>query len=113
MFGVVLASLLQAYVPSHLFQSYLGPSFSGLLLTLIFATVLEVCSEGTAPLAFELFRQTGALGNAFAFLMGGVVTDYTELAAFWANIGRRTVLWMLAITLPLVVVVGWLLNAWK
>ena len=32
----------------------------------------------------------GALGNSFAFLMGGVVTDYTELGALWSNIGRRT-----------------------
>jgi len=35
-------------------------------VTLIVATIMEVCSEGTAPLAFELYRQTGAFGNAFA-----------------------------------------------
>ena len=111
--GLVVSALLGALVPQEAFLRFFGPSIGGLALTLLAATVIEVCSEGTAPLAFELFRQTGALGNAFAFLMGGVVTDYTELAAFWANIGRRTVLWMLVITLPLVVAVGWLLNAWK
>jgi len=108
--GVVLASLAQAYVPSRLFQAYLGPTLPGLLATLIFASILEVCSEGTAPLAFEFYRHTGALGNSFAFLMGGVVTDFTELGALWVNIGKRTVLWILCITLPLVLVVGSVLN---
>ena len=81
-----------------------------LLLTMALAAVVEVCSEGTAPLAYELYRHTGALGNAFAFLMGGVVTDYTELGALWVNIGRRTVLWLLTVTLPMVLVIGLLLN---
>jgi uncharacterized membrane protein YraQ (UPF0718 family) len=67
---------------------------------------------GSAPIAFELYRHTGALGNAFAFLMGGVVTDFTELGALWTNIGRRTVFWLLAVTLPLVLGAGWLLNRW-
>ena len=109
-FGLVLSSLVGGLVPHGVFERFLGPSFMGLVLTLLAATIVEVCSEGTAPLAFELYRQTGALGNAFGFLMGGVVTDYTELGALWTTVGRRTVLWMLAITLPLVMGVGLLLN---
>ena len=95
-------------------NEYVSLSFffalGGLVLTLAAATVVEVCSEGTAPLAYELYRHTGALGNAFAFLMGGVVTDYTELGAVWKTIGRRTVLWILAVALPMVFAVGLLLN---
>jgi uncharacterized membrane protein YraQ (UPF0718 family) len=108
--GLLLSSVVGTFVPHHIFERFLGPSAGGLLLTLLGAAVIEVCSEGTAPLAYELYRHTGALGNAFAFLMGGVVTDYTELAALWVNIGRRTVLWILAVTLPLVVIAGLLLN---
>jgi uncharacterized membrane protein YraQ (UPF0718 family) len=111
--GLVVSVLLGALVPHETFARFFGPSIGGLSVTLLAATVIEVCSEGTAPLAFELYRQTGALGNAFAFLMGGVVTDYTELAVFWSNIGRRTVLWMLVVTLPLVIGVGWVLNLWR
>ena len=109
-FGLILSSVVGGLVPHGVFQRFLGPSPWGLALTLLAATVVEVCSEGTAPLAFELYRHTGALGNAFAFLMGGVVTDYTELGAVWTTIGRRTVLWMLAVTLPLVFVAGLALN---
>lgn len=108
--GLVLSSILGGLVPHGIVVRFFGPTILGLVLTLVVAAVVEVCSEGTAPLAFELYRQTGALGNAFAFLMGGVVTDYTELAVLWTTIGRRTVFWMLGITLPLVVTVGLLLN---
>ncbi len=109
--GLVLSAVLGALVPHETFLRFLGPTVGGLLATLGVATVLEVCSEGTAPLAFELYRHTGALGNAFAFLMGGVITDYTELGAVWTNIGRRTVVWMLVVVLPMVLGLGFVLNA--
>lgn len=109
-FGIFLASLAQAYIPSHLFQRYLGPGFPGLLTTLAFATVLEVCSEGTAPLAFEIYRQTQALGNSFVFLSAGVLTDYTEIGLVWSNLGRRTALWMIAVGVPQILILGYLFN---
>ncbi|MBI4357909.1 MAG: permease [Candidatus Omnitrophica bacterium] len=108
--GIVLASLISAFVPPHVFDRFLGPSLFGLFMTLVIATVLEICSEGTSPLAFEIYKQTGAFGNAFAFLMGGVVTDYTEIGLVWMNLGKRTALWMLAVTLPQVFLLGWLFN---
>ena len=108
--GMILASLVSAFVPGRLFHRFLGPSFGGLLATMLMATVFEVCSEGTSPLAFEIYRQTGAFGNAFVFLMGGVVTDYTEIGLLWKNLGRRTALWTLALTLPQVLLLGWVLN---
>jgi len=111
--GLVLSALLGSLVPHEAFVHWLGPSMGGLLLTLVVAAVIEVCSEGTAPVAFEIYRHTGALGNAFGFLMGGVVTDYTELGALWSTIGPRTVLWILLVTLPLVLVMGWILNLWS
>ncbi len=108
--GLVLSAVAGASIPHGAFERWLGPSPVGLMLTLLMATVIEVCSEGTAPLAFELYRQTGALGNAFTFLMAGVVTDYTELGALWTTIGKRTVLWLLVVTLPLVISFGLVLN---
>jgi uncharacterized membrane protein YraQ (UPF0718 family) len=110
MLGILLASLAGAFVPTGVFQVYLGPSILGLLATLAAAAVIEVCSEGTAPLAFEIYRQTGALGNAFAFLMGGVVTDYTELGLIWTRLGPRTALWMIGISLPQVFLMALIFN---
>lgn len=108
--GVGISSMIAAYVPAHFIHSYFGPTFAGLLATLGVATVIEVCSEGSAPVAFEIFRQTGALGNSFVFLMAGVATDYTEIGILWTNIGKKTALWMVAITVPQVVALGILAN---
>ncbi len=108
--GVLLAAIIGAYVPAHIFMQYFGPSFLGLLLTLVFATIIEVCSEGSAPIAFEIFSKVGTLGNPFVFLMAGIVTDYTEIGLLWTNIGRKTALWLPVITVPLVLFAGWLFN---
>ena len=108
--GAGLASLLAAFVPSAIFHQYLGPTLLGLLTTLVFATVLEVCSEGTAPLAFEIYRQTGALGNSLTLLMAGVVTDYTEIGLLWHNVGKKTAIWLPLITVPQVIAFSLLAN---
>jgi len=108
--GVTLAALIGAFVPEHIFMDYMGPDFAGMLVTLLFATIIEVCSEGTSPLAFEIFNKTGVLGNPFVFLMAGVATDYTEIGLLWSNIGKRTAIWLPIVTVPQILVVGLLLN---
>jgi len=108
--GMIIASFASAFVPHHLFMKYLGPTLLGLGVTLVFATIIEVCSEGSSVLAFEIFKQTGAFGNSFTFLMAGVATDYTEIGLIWSNIGKKAALWLPAVTIPQVLVVGYLFN---
>lgn len=108
--GMFLASVARAYLPQSFFINYMGPTFFGLLVTLALATIIEICSEGSSPLAFEIFRQTAAFGNAFVFLMAGVATDYTEIGLIWANIGKRAALWLPIITVPQIIVLGYLFN---
>ena len=98
--GIMAAAIIGAYVPEHWFMQYVGPDITGMLVTLLFATIIEVCSEGSSPIAFEIFAKTGALGNPFIFLMAGVATDYTEIGLLWSNIGKRTALWLPAVTVP-------------
>lgn len=108
--GMFIASLAGAYIPTHFFHRYMGPTLLGLLVTLGLATIIEVCSEGSSPLAFEVYKQTGALGNSFTFLMAGVVTDYTEIGLLWTNVGRRVALWLPVVTVPQVILIGYLIN---
>ena len=95
--GFVLTGLVKAFVPEHFLHQNYGPTFAGLMLTLLTTTLLEVCSEGSSPLAAELFHGAGAPGNAFAFLMAGAATDYTEIMALKSTTGR----WLSALILPL------------
>tara|TARA_Y100000310_G_scaffold242592_1_gene246744 strand:- start:1623 stop:2615 length:993 start_codon:yes stop_codon:yes gene_type:complete len=108
--GFLLAAIIRAYIPAHIFMQYFGASFVGLLLTLAFATIIEVCSEGSAPIAFEIFSKVGTLGNPFVFLMAGVVTDFTEIGLIWSNIGKRTAIALPLITVPQVLLLGYLFN---
>ncbi|MCB0272638.1 MAG: permease [Bdellovibrionales bacterium] len=109
--GVALASFIRVLVPADLYQSLFGPTLKGLGLTLGFATIIEVCSEGLAPVAADLVTRAKALGNGFAFLMAGVSTDYTEIM----GLKERTKSWKIALFLPLVtipqiLILGYLLN---
>ena len=108
--GMGLASLAGAYIPPDIFSNYMGPTILGLFVTLGVATIIEVCSEGSAPMAFEIFKQTGAFGNSFVFLMAGVVTDYTEIGLLWHNVGRRVAIWLPIISVPQVIILGILAN---
>ena len=111
-FGVVLASSIRALIPNEeAFASWFGPTVSGLLLTILAATIIEVCSEGSSPIAADLVTRGGAPGNAFAFLMSGAATDYTEIMV----LRETTSSWKIAlslslVTVPQVVVIGLLLN---
>jgi len=114
LFGVLLASLLRAFVPADLFSTWFGPSALGLLATLAAAAVIEVCSEGSTPLAADLLTRAGAPGNSFAFLMGGVATDYTELLVLREATGSwRLALFLPLVTLPQTVALAVLMNGWS
>ena len=108
--GLMIAAFIGAFVPAHIFSHYLGPTLPGLLLTLLFATIIEVCSEGSAPIAFEIFNKTGALGNPFVFLMAGVATDYTEIGLIWTTIGKKTAIWLPIVSVPQIILFGVLFN---
>ena len=111
-FGVLLASLIRALVTPETFANYFGPTALGLVITLIAATIIEVCSEGSTPIAADILTRAGAPGNSFAFLMTGVATDYTEIMV----LKDTTRSWKIALFLPLltvpqVVLIAWLMNA--
>lgn len=111
MFGILLAGVVRAVISADDFAVYFGASAMGLGLTLLAATILEICSEGSTPLAADLVTRAGAPGNAFTFLMAGVATDYTEIM----SIKDTTKSWKIALFLPLVTVpqvlaIGWLMN---
>ena len=108
--GMFMASFARAFMPHEWFILYLGPTVIGLVITLILATVIEVCSEGSAPLAFEIFDQSKAFGNAFVFLNAGVSTDYTEIGLLWSNVGKRAAMLLPIITVPQILLLGWLFN---
>jgi len=110
-FGVVVTALVRVFVPEDLFAKLLGPSVVGLAWTLIFATIIEVCSEGAAPMAADIIHRAGAVGNGFTFLMAGVATDYTEIMSLKETTRSwKTALFLPLVTVPQIVILGYILN---
>ena len=110
-FGFVLTALIRALVPDASFQQYFGPTIAGLFLTLLATTIIEVCSEGSSPIAADLLTRAHAPGNAFVFLMAGAATDYTEIM----SLRETTRSWKATLALPLlstpqVLLIGWLIQ---
>lgn len=113
-FGVLLASLVRALLAPEQFASFFGPTLIGLAVTIVVATVLEVCSEGSTPIAADILNRAGAPGNSFAFLMGGVSTDYTEIMVLKETTQSwKVALFLPLITLPQVIFLGWLINVFS
>ena len=111
LFGVLLASAIRGFVSLEDFQTYFGPSLIGLGATLIAATIIEVCSEGSTPIAADLLTRANAPGNSFAFLMTGVATDYTEVMVIKDSMKSwKIALFLPLITVPQVIVVAIILN---
>lgn len=111
LFGIILASLIRALMPMDAFANWFGPTFFGVMATVLAATLIEVCSEGSTPLAADLVTRAGAPGNGFIFLMAGVSTDYTEIM----SLKDTTKSWRLALMLPVIaapqtLLVGVLIN---
>jgi hypothetical protein len=110
-FGVVLASLIRTFVSTEYFTQFFGPTMIGLAFTVIAATIIEVCSEGSAPIGADLLNRAGAPGNSFTFLMTGVATDYTEIMVLKETTKRwKIALFLPLITVPQVILIGWILN---
>ena len=109
--GVLLASFISAVLPPEQYPVLLGKTPLGMLFVLLGATVLEVCSEGSSPIAADIVTKANAPGNGFVFLMAGVATDYTEIL----SIKEGTRSWKVALFLPLLTVpqtlgIGLILN---
>jgi len=100
LFGIALAALIRAVLPADISADWFGATMFGVAATLLAATIIEVCSEGSAPIAADLVNRADAPGNGFAFLMAGVATDYTEVMV----LKDTTRSWALALMLPVLAV---------
>jgi hypothetical protein len=111
LFGLILAGLVRALVPEEAFATWFGATMGGLWLTLLATSIIEVCSEGSTPIAADLMNRAGAPGNSFTFLMAGVATDYTEVMSIRDTTRSwRIALYLPLITVPQVMLIGAVLN---
>jgi uncharacterized membrane protein YraQ (UPF0718 family) len=104
--GIVLAGFIRVSMSTDTFSAYFG-----LVMTLVATTIIEVCSEGSSPIAADLLTRASAPGNAFTFLMAGAATDYTEIMGLKERTGSwKIALFLPLVTVPQVLILGYILN---
>ena len=82
---------------------------AGFFATVIAATIIKFCPEGSSPLVADLVMRAAAPGNGFVFPSGGVATDYAEMM----SLKDTKQSWKLALMLPampLPRIDGWCLD---
>ncbi|MBT4878274.1 MAG: ATPase [Alphaproteobacteria bacterium] len=96
--GILLISLMREFIDPSTFSAAFAPTLKGLFFTVFIASIIEVCSEGSTPIASDIFNYSNAKGNSFAFLMAGAATDYTEIML----LKETTKSWRFALFIPLI-----------
>jgi len=101
--GVVLAAVISVAVPEDFFaNSGWSQGFVGMLLVLVVALPLYICTTSSVPIAASLIAAGMPLGSALVFLMAGPATNIATLGAVYRGLGGR----VLAIYLGTVVVMS-------
>lgn len=110
-FGIFLAGLIIAVVPSHYIQSYLGnPGMVSITGIAALGSVMYVCAVGHIPFVAALVASGAAPGVAITFLISGAATNLPELISIFKMIGKRAVAIYTVMLVGLSMLTGLLTN---
>jgi hypothetical protein len=109
--GVILAALLQTFVPPEWISSLLGAGrWYGVLLAGILGVPFYACGGGAAPVIAGLLAQGMSTGAALAFFLAGPATRLTSLAALGTLLNRRALVVYVAYVVVGAALAGTVLN---
>jgi uncharacterized membrane protein YraQ (UPF0718 family) len=113
-FGVLLAGIITATVPTEWIFNYLGESapFLSLILVALFGASIYVCAVAHIPLVAALLATGAAPGIAIVFLVTGAASNLPELIALQRVMGTRTVAVYVSSLIGTSLFAGWLVNLW-
>jgi len=91
--GVLVAAAISVALPTdHLSQIAWTQGLWGMLLVLLIALPLYVCTTGSVPVAASLIAAGMPLGSALVFLMAGPATNVATIGAVYRSLGWRVLL---------------------
>ena len=86
--GFLLAGLMRAFVPTHLYHRYLGqPNFRSVLNAMLLSLPVPLCSCGVIPTAMSLYRQGASKGASVSFLIATPQTGIDSIIATYSLMG--------------------------
>ena len=109
--GLVVAALIQVAVPDAFFLQFGSQPLLQMLVILIIAVPMYICSTGSIPVAAALMMKGLSPGAALVMLMAGPAVNLASILVVYKSMGRRfTSIYLLTIV-GFAVVLGLLLNA--
>lgn len=88
-FGLLIAGVISALVPSTFFSNEIGNRFVQMLIMMAFGIPLYVCATASVPIAAAMILKGISPGAALVFLMTGPATNAATIATIWKTMGKR------------------------
>ncbi len=86
--GFLLAGLMHAFIPNHIYRKYLGgKSFRAVFHAALLGVPLPLCSCGVIPTAMSLRREGASKGATVAFLISTPQTGVDSIIATYSLMG--------------------------
>ena len=110
LFGLILAGVITALVPTEVMVRYLGGGTTSMLVMLAVGIPLYICATASTPIAAALILKGVSPGAALVFLLAGPATNVTSLTVLIGTLGRRATVVYLASIAVFSVLFGLLLD---
>jgi copper chaperone CopZ/drug/metabolite transporter superfamily protein YnfA len=109
--GLVVAALIQVAVPDEFFLSFGSQPLLQMLVILVIAVPMYICSTGSIPVAAALLMKGLSPGAALVMLMAGPAVNLASILVVHKSMGRRfTAVYLLTIVV-FSILFGMALNA--
>lgn len=109
--GLLIAALIQVAVPDEFFLTFGNQPLLQMLVILVIAVPMYICSTGSIPVAAALIMKGLSPGAALVMLMAGPAVNLASILVVNKSLGRRfTTIYLLTIVV-FSVLFGLLINA--
>ena len=109
--GLVAAALIQVAVPDEFFLSFGSQPLLQMLVILVIAIPMYICSTGSIPVAAALMMKGLSPGAALVMLMAGPAVNLASILVVHKSMGRRFTSAYLMTIVGFAVLFGLILNA--
>ena len=109
--GLIVAALIQVAVPDEFFLSFGSQPLLQMLVILVIAVPMYICSTGSIPVAAALMMKGLSPGAALVMLMAGPAVNLASILVVHKSMGRRFTSIYLMTIVGFAVLFGLLLNA--
>ncbi|UKK47259.1 SO_0444 family Cu/Zn efflux transporter [Prevotella sp. E9-3] len=109
--GLIVAALIQVAVPDEFFLSFGSQPLLQMLVILVIAIPMYICSTGSIPVAAALMMKGLSPGAALVMLMAGPAVNLASILVVHKSMGRRFTAIYLMTIVGFSILFGLLLNA--